>query len=266
MTDQDGRSASSYPNFPGKHGLRAFVDPMDTIEYARAHGDLDQYATLRGIVLTYQRSILEYVYESEELDPATTEKGYRGILTLPSTDHEVGVLGGFGFGAPVATFLLENFIALGTTRFVSIGTAGGLQPGSQAGDLVLCDKSIRDEGVSHHYLPSAKYAKASETLTSELAHQLGRADLTFTRGCSWTIDTPYRESVDEARQYQSEGVLCVEMEAAALFTVAAFRSVEVASAFVVSDLLDAEEWDPQMRHDATTAGLNHLYEVARNTL
>ena len=47
---------------------------MDTIETARAHGDLDQYATLRGIVLTYQRSILEYVYESEELDPATTRR------------------------------------------------------------------------------------------------------------------------------------------------------------------------------------------------
>ena len=92
MVDQDGRSAPSYPNFSGKHGLRAFVDPMDTIEYARAHGDLDGYATLRGIVLTYQRSILQHVYKSEGLDPATTEKGYRGILTLPSTDHEVGAV------------------------------------------------------------------------------------------------------------------------------------------------------------------------------
>jgi hypothetical protein len=46
---------------------------MDTIEYARAHGDLDQYASLRGIVLTYQGSILEYVYESEGLDPANLD-------------------------------------------------------------------------------------------------------------------------------------------------------------------------------------------------
>jgi uridine phosphorylase len=257
---------TSYPNFPGKHRLRAFVNPKDTIAYVRAHGDLDDYQPLNGIVLTYQRSVLEHVYSSEQLDPTTTERGYRGVLTLPSTNHEVGILGGFGFGAPVATFLLENFIALGTTRFISIGTAGGLQPGCRAGDLVLCDRAIRDEGVSHHYVPSAKFAEASESLTADFAQELRRADLPFATGCSWTIDTPYRESIDEARQYQEEGVLCVEMEAAALFTVASFRSVQIAGAFVISDLLDAEEWDPQMRHGATVASLNALYDVALKTL
>ena len=93
-----------------------------------------------------------------------------------------GTVGGFGFGAPVATYLLENFIALGTTEFISIGTAGGLQPGCRAGDVVLCDMAIRDEGVSHHYVASAKYAEASETLTAKLAQELRSADLTFSRG------------------------------------------------------------------------------------
>jgi uridine phosphorylase len=265
MSDQHEASIS-YPNFPGKHRLSAFVNPKDTIEYARAHGDLDEFHTLRGIIFTYQPSLLMHVYASERLDPTASERGFRGILTLPSTNHQVGVLGGFGFGAPVATFLLENFIALGTTKFISIGTAGGLQPGCRAGDVVLCDRAIRDEGVSHHYVPSAKYTEASDALTAELAEELRRADLTFSTGCSWTIDTPYRESVDEAKKYQREGVLCVEMEAAALFTVASFRSVQIASAFVISDLLDAERWEPQMRHDATTEGLNCLYEVALATL
>ena len=77
-------------------------------------------------------------------------------------------------------------------------------------------------------------------------------------GCSWTIDTPYRESVLEARQYQQEGVLCVEMEAAALFSVASFRSIQMACAFVISDLLDEEVWQPQMKNRATTDGLNTL--------
>jgi uridine phosphorylase len=259
-------AARSYPNYPGKHSLRAFVNPTDTIDYVRTHGDLDAFSTLKGVILTYQRSILDHVFTAEGLDPATTERGFRGILTLPSTDHEIGVLGAFGFGAPVATFLLENFIALGTSRFISIGTAGGLQPGCQAGDLVLCDRAIRDEGVSHHYVLSAKYAEPSKSLTGALARELGRANLTFSTGTSWTIDTPYRESVDEARQYRREGVLCVEMEAAALFTVAAFRSAQIASAFVISDLLDAEAWDPQMRHDATTQSLNHLYRASLSTL
>lgn len=53
---------------------------------------------------------------------------------------------------------------------------------------------------------------------------------------------------------------------AALFTVASFRSVQIASGFVISDLLDAERWEPRMRHDATTGGLNCLYDVALQTL
>jgi uridine phosphorylase len=261
-----GRVVSGYPNFAGKHRLGAFVNPSDTIDYVRAHGDLDGYRELKGIIVTYQRSVLQHVFAREQLDERRTVRGFRGIVTLPSTDHEIGVLGGFGFGAPVATFLLENFIALGTTKFISIGTAGGLQPGCRAGELVLCDRAIRDEGVSHHYALSAKYAAPSDVLTSQLGSALHGAGLSFSRGCSWTIDTPYRESVDEARQYQAEGVLCVEMEAAALFTVGAFRSVQVASAFAISDLLDADEWQPHMKHEATEAGLTDLFEAALSAL
>lgn len=136
----------TYPNFSGKHGLTAYVNPQDTITYARAQGDLDGYRQLKGIILTFQRSVLEHVFASEQLDEGRARRGFRGILTLPSTNHEIGVLGGFGFGAPVAAFLLENFIALGTTRFISIGTAGALQPGCRAGDLILCFQAIRDEG------------------------------------------------------------------------------------------------------------------------
>jgi uridine phosphorylase len=144
---RDHETVSSYPNFPGKHQLSAYVNPDDTIRYARAHGDLDRYDPPDAIVMTYQRSVLEHLLRSEELDSEQPPRGFRGLITLPSTDHRIGVLGGFGFAAPVATFLLENFIALGTERFISVGTASGLQSGCQAGELVLCNRAIRDEGV-----------------------------------------------------------------------------------------------------------------------
>jgi uridine phosphorylase len=49
------------------------------------------------------------------------------------------------------------------------------------------------------------------------------------------MDAPYRETVEEVRYYQGEGVLTAEMEAAALFAVAKARGVELACAFVISD-------------------------------
>jgi purine-nucleoside phosphorylase len=56
------------------------------------------------------------------------------------------------------------------------------------------------------------------------------------------------------------------MEAAALFTVAEYRSVDVASAFVISDSLADLVWDPQFHSETTTNALFDLYEASIKTL
>jgi uridine phosphorylase len=253
---------STYPNVPGKHAFDALFHPEDNVAYARASGVLDGFEPPEGIVVCYQRSVLEHSRAIEDLADAPAPRSHRGLYTLPSTDHRVGVLGGFGFGSPVATLFMEDFIALGATKFISIGTAGGLQRDSRVGDIVVCNRAIRDEGVSHHYLPPGKFAEPTVELTGRLASEFAERSVEFTTGCAWTSDTPYRETLEEIRQYQEEGVACVEMEAAALFSVAQSRSVQVASAFVISDLLVDDVWEPQMRSEKTAAGLRILYDAA----
>jgi uridine phosphorylase len=253
---------STYPNLPGKHALEALFHPEDNVAYARHSGLLEGYRAPEGIILCYQRSVLEHSRSTEDFTRASSVPLHRGLYTLPSTDHRVGVLGGFGFGAPIASLLMEDFIALGTQKFISIGTAGGLQRDRRVGDIVLCDRAIRDEGVSHHYVAPGKYADASTRLTRQLAGAFAAKAVTYRTGCSWTIDTPYRETLEEIRRYREEGVECVEMEAAAVFSVAACRSVQIGSAFVISDLLADDVWEPQMRSEATAAGLRTLYDAA----
>ena len=247
---------------PGKHALQALFHPEDNVAYARAEGLLEGFRAPDGIILCYQRSVLEHSRATEDFATVPLVPQHRGLYTLPSTGHRIGVLGGFGFGAPVATLLMEDFIALGTKRFISIGTAGGLQQDGQVGDIVLCDRAVRDEGVSHHYMAPGKYAAASTELSEKLADAFATRAVSHRTGCSWTIDTPYRETLEEVRQYREEGVECVEMEAAAVFSVGACRSVQVASAFVISDLLVDGVWEPQMRSEQTTAGLRTLYDSA----
>ena len=171
-------------------------------------------------------------------------------------------MGQFGFGAPVAAIVVEQLAALGTSAVVSIGTAGSLQRDLAPGDLVLCEAAVRDEGVSHHYLPPARLAAAPAEPTATLGAALRQSGLAFRVGVSWTIDTPYRETVDETRHYQAEGVLCVEMEAAALFAVAEVRGLRLASAFVISDSLADLVWNPRFRDPAVQAGLIGLYQAA----
>ena len=255
----------TYPNFAGKHAHDSFITPADVVAYRRRTGLAEEAPAPAGIVLCYQRWLYEHVLAAEGLE-RPPGRGPRGAVTLARTGHRVGVVGGFGIGAPAAAMALEDHAALGTTRFLSIGTAGSLQADCPVGHTVLCDRAIRDEGVSHHYLAPGRHARPSPALTVELTGELQARDVAFAEGCSWTIDTPYRETVEEARHYQAEGVLCVEMEAAALFAVGEYRGIEVAAAFVISDSLADLVWDPQFHSDATVSALHALYEAAVTVL
>jgi uridine phosphorylase len=252
-----------YPTFPGKHALAPFISPSEYREYLRSNFGWEGLPELAGTILTFQPSFFREVVRTrrwERLKVPTSALGE--YYTLDTPGGAVGLSGGFGVGAPAATNRLEDIGASGCARFVAIGFAGGLQPGMHAGDLVLCDRAIRDEGVSHHYAPWAKYATPSRLLTARLHEVMVAAGLDHRTGPTWTIDTPYRETVDELRRYQQEGVLTVEMEAAALATVCKVRDFEFATAFTISDSLADPEWRPQFHHDAAAIGLAHLLEAA----
>ena len=150
---------------------------------------------------------------------------------------------------------VHRLAALRVRYFFSFGLAGGLQPHSRVGDIVVCARAMRDEGVSHHYLPPEAAAAPSPRLTQAVDRRLSERGAPFQRGMTWTIDTPYRETVDEMRHYRRDGVLTVEMEAAALFAVAAVRGVEAASVFVLSDLLGETEWTPEFGADLLNSQL-----------
>jgi uridine phosphorylase len=253
---------TSYPNFAGKHAGEAIFSAADFAAYLRRIGALDDYRPPAGVVLCYQRSLYHHVLRAEGLKDSDHRGALLRVLPLPSTGGRIGLVGQIGIGAPAAVAAVEDLAAMGTSAFVSVGSAGSLQRDLNVGDLVLCRSAIRDEGVSHHYLPAAKLAKATPDLTAALAARLGQAGATFRAGTSWTIDTPYRETVAEARQYQAEGVLCVEMEAAALFAVAEVRGLRIASGFVISDSLSDLVWKPQFHAPQVEAGLITLYQAA----
>ncbi len=252
---------ASYPNFAGKHAGQALFTAADFLAYLRQAGAVDDEAAPGGAVLCYQRSLYDHVLRAEGLEPPR-RRGLPLPLPLPSTGGKVGLLGQFGIGAPAAAAVLEQLAALGTSAVVSVGTAGSLQRDLQPGDLVLCEAAVRDEGVSHHYLPPGRLATAPAEMTAALGAALRESGLAFRPGVSWTIDAPYRETVEEARHYQAEGVLCVEMEAAALFAVAEARGLRLASAFVISDSLADLVWSPRFHDPAVRAGLIGLYLAA----
>ncbi|MBI1968679.1 hypothetical protein HYS49_02105, partial [Candidatus Woesearchaeota archaeon] len=91
-------------------------------------------------------------------------------------------------------------------------------------------------------------------------------NISFQKATSWTIDAPYRETKAEIQKYKKQNVATVEMESSALFTVAQIRKVKIASAFVVSDVLGEDKWDPQFDAKHVNRKLYQLFDVALGCL
>jgi uridine phosphorylase len=254
----------AFPNFRNKHAHEALVTPRAYLAYARSRGAVPKGRPPEGLIIAYHKSLMRYVLRHHR---TRTVKGFFGeMVLLRETGNRVRLIGNFGIGAPGAVIHLEEFIEWGVEKFVSVGTAGGLQRSLGIGDLVLCERAIRDEGSSHHYLKPSKYAYPSPALTDRLRQALQSRRLKFTSGTSWSIDTPYRETISEARTYRREGVLTVEMEAAALFAVGKYRKAEVAALFSVSDSLIELPWKPKFHLRRNQAGLEKIYRVAVEAL
>jgi uridine phosphorylase len=219
-----------------------------------------------AVVMLYQDALYEGVLAYESTTAVGEHGVYRRTVSLDRTGGRVGVVGAFGYGAPMAALVMEDLAVLGTTRFVSMGTAGALQPDLAPGDVVVCTGAVRDEGVSHHYAPSDVEATPDIALTNTLEAAIRAAGLQPRRGPAWTIDTPYRETVAEALHYRDAGVLCVEMEAAALLTVGAHRGVAVAAAFCMSDTIIEGEWDGHFDNATLAHNLLALYGAAVDAL
>ncbi len=178
----------------------------------------------------------------------------------------VAVCGRFGKGAPAAGLVLEQLAALGASKVISIGTAGGLAPYLEIGDMVICDRAIRDEGLSYHYLPDSKYCTPSGRLTRRLCDRLRANNENFYKGTSWSTDAPYRETAHEVSLYRNENVLTVDMEAAGIFAVGQFRDIQVGAAFGIADILRERTRERRAVDRRCGAAIDRLVEAAIRAL
>lgn len=149
------------------------------------------------------------------------------------------LLGGIGVGGAGVVAQLEYLAAWGVKRVVLLGAAGGLTPSVAHGDLIIPTRALRDDGVSAHYLPAAKWAFPSEPLASKLAVALKPLVAPIHLAPVWTTAAPFRETEAEVRDYAADGAVAVEMEAASLFAAAQRLGVAAAAVLVVSDSLAA---------------------------
>jgi hypothetical protein len=148
------------------------------------------------------------------------------LYVVDGGDDAYGMIGGV-IGASFAVLVAEELFASGCGYLLSITSAGQITPIGSPPYFVLIDRALRDEGTSHHYLPPARYAEADPTLVDAAERALVDAPITVLRGGVWTTDAPFRETATAIAARRSEGLLAVEMEAAALYAFATARDRQV---------------------------------------
>lgn len=249
------------PNFPKNFSQKVILTPKDHFE-----ADRDAFPnnkTPKAVIFCYEEYIMEYVKSNYKVSSGrfwTAE-----IIMLQGEYEGIAIVGDFGIGGPASTHLLEILIAQGTENYIMIGHAGGLQKDRPAGSVILCEKAVRDEGVSYHYLANEMYAYASEKMTNALQTSLDNMNIPYKNGSTWTIDSMYRETTDEIKYYGGLGIDTVEMEAASMFAVGQFRNVSVGALFVISDIVALEEWDEHLHSDDTQQSIIQTFVVAIDT-
>ncbi len=131
-------------------------------------------------------------------------------------------------GASYAVLLAEQMFVSGCRLLLSITSSGQIKRLRQPPYFVLIERALRDEGTSYHYLPADRdYAEADPALVAAVAPALAQSDIPVERGASWTTDAPYRETAEAIEAARAEGILAVEMEAAALYAFGEARNKPV---------------------------------------
>lgn len=166
-----------------------------------------------------------------------------------------------GLGAPLVVGSLEEVIALGCRKFITCGYAGALADSLDTGHVVIPVAAVRDEGTSFHYMPPGREIGPTPRALAAIEAELGQSGFPYVSGKTWTTDAFYRETPDRVRRRRAEGCITVEMEASAMFALAHFRGVELATILYAGDDLSGELWDARSGH-RTTGIRQRLFDLA----
>ncbi len=253
-----------FPDHPEKHTLASILTAEKLVAYRRQLGRLPFRRPPHGALFCLERSLPRRM---RWRIPLRSLRGMNAdVHETIWTPNPVAILTSFGGGAPILVELAEELAVMGAGKMLMMTWGGALQPGLRPGDILVCERAIRDDGVSRHYLPPDEYVEGDPALAAQLAEAIHRRGADCTIGSTWTTSAPFRETREEIRQYQSEGVGVVEMESAGLFTIGRVRAIPTASVVVVMDSLATLEWKPPERLDGIFRSLEVVYAACIDVL
>ena len=207
----------------------------------------------------------KYIAETY-LDDVEQKNSERGLLGYTGTFEGKRVsVQGTGMGCPGATIVFEELIQLGVKKLLRVGTCGGLQAHHKLGDMIVAISAVPADSTAMHLVGNEPHCPtASWELIHGAVHVAKEIGQEMHVGPIVSSDLFYNPDEGQYERWSKRGVLAVEMEAAALFTVGALKGVQAGCLLIVSDIIVEGEFK-RVTDDEMKAAVDRMTRVALAT-
>ncbi|MDA3957959.1 purine-nucleoside phosphorylase [Oceanispirochaeta sp.] len=171
---------------------------------------------------------------------------------------------GSGMGIPsIGIYVNELINEYGVKRIMRIGSCGSLREEVKIRDIILGMSASTNSNLNDITFRGMTFAPtASYSLFSKAVKAAEAMKLDFHAGNILSTDIFYNDDPEEWKIWSNHNVLAVEMEAAALYTLAAKKGIEALTILTVSDSLITHEATSSQEREKT---FTQMMELALET-
>ncbi|MGJ5642617.1 purine-nucleoside phosphorylase [Formosa sp. S-31] len=164
----------------------------------------------------------------------------RGMLGYTGTykGKPISVMG-TGMGIPSISIYTHELIKdYGVKNLIRVGSAGSYQPHINLRDIVIAMSASSNSGVNSLRFKGANFAPTADFELFQHAIDVAKSkNIPVKAGNIFSSDEFYTDDAKEYKKWSKFNVLCVEMETAGLYTIAAQHQVSALSILTISDSL-----------------------------
>ncbi len=190
----------------------------------------------------------------------------RGALGYTGTYKGVRVsVQGTGMGIPsIAIYVNELIKDYGARKLIRVGTCGAMHENINIRDIVIAQGTSTDSSIVRNIFgPTINFAPLADfSLLTKAVECAKKLNISAKVGNIITVDRFYDDDIDNDR-LRRYGILAVEMEAAALYILAAQYRVQSLGIFTASDHLLTKEVVPA---EERQTDFNDMVEIALETI
>ncbi len=172
---------------------------------------------------------------------------------------------GTGMGIPSALIYCHELINdYGVKNLIRVGSAGSYQKDINLRDIVIAMAASSTSGINNTRFVNCDFSPTADfDLFMKAALYAKQNNISIKAGNVLSSDQFYEDSFDNYKKWADFGVLCVEMEAAGLYTIAAKFNVKALAILTISDSLVTGE---STTADEREGSFSKMIEIALNTL